>query len=102
MDDEPQQQPSHIVDNIKVTSQNANGFDILTTAFNATKIFGIFIWYLFQDLCSKIYSRQKIIRNQFVLITGSGSNLGISPLSSPAPFFNILTNAYNLRTSASL
>lgn len=37
----------------------------------------LFFWYLFTSFCSKIYSRQKVIRNQFVLITGSGGYLGM-------------------------
>lgn len=43
---------------------------------NSTKTFLIFIWFLIESILKKIYSRQKVIRNQVVLITGSGGSLG--------------------------
>ena len=49
---------------------------ILSSLINANRKLFLLIWYLFQSFCSNIYSRQKVIRNQIVLITGSGGRLG--------------------------
>ena len=62
---------------IKVNSYAADT-TFISSLLNATKKFTILIWYLIQSFFSKIYSRQKCIRNQFILITGSGTYLGIS------------------------
>ena len=61
---------------IVLTRKSSSLSIILNSIVNSTKKLLILIWFLFKSFCSNIYSRQKVIRNQIVLITGSGGSLG--------------------------
>lgn len=62
---------------IKNVAQEPNDFSVYVFLFLDTsgKIL-LFIWYLLQSLVSLIYWKKNDIRNEYVLITGSGGSLG--------------------------
>ena len=73
---EMQQSPEVQIKNVAV--QESKDFSVYVYLFLdvAGKIF-LFIWYLLQSLVSLIYWKKNDIRNEYVLITGSGGSLGV-------------------------
>ena len=61
-----------------VAVEESSGFSgvYVTLVVKFVSAFALFIWYFLKNLVGLVYSSKKVIRNQVVLITGSGGSLG--------------------------